>query len=104
MFQPKGTIPAMSNAERQRQFRERNPGYYGRLHRQRRARVKACAAQLAIAESLAKAAQQERVLSLVAKPMLCLPAPAVVFPVLPTREEIAARAEQRELQALAANR
>jgi hypothetical protein len=27
----------MSNAERQRRFRERNPGYYGRLHRKRNA-------------------------------------------------------------------
>lgn len=28
--------PPVSNAERQRQFRERNPGYYGRLHAKRR--------------------------------------------------------------------
>ncbi len=34
----------MSNAERQRQFRERNPGYYGRLHRKRRAEAEAYAA------------------------------------------------------------
>ena len=27
----------MSNTERQRQFRQRNPGYYGRLHAKRRA-------------------------------------------------------------------
>lgn len=31
----------MSNAERQRRFRERNPGYYGRLHRKRNAAIKA---------------------------------------------------------------
>jgi hypothetical protein len=29
--------PPMSNAERQRRFRQRNPGYYGRLHRTRNA-------------------------------------------------------------------
>ena len=34
---------AMSNAERQREFRERNPGYYQRLHAERRAAVKALA-------------------------------------------------------------
>jgi hypothetical protein len=31
----------MSNTERQRRFRERNPGYYGRLHARKRARSKA---------------------------------------------------------------
>ena len=33
--------PPMSNAERQRQFRKRNPGYYGRLHRARNAAIDA---------------------------------------------------------------
>lgn len=33
--------PPMSNTERQRRFRERNPGYYGRLHRRRSAMVTA---------------------------------------------------------------
>jgi hypothetical protein len=33
----------MSNAERQRQFRERHPGYYARLHARRRAGEKAAA-------------------------------------------------------------
>jgi hypothetical protein len=31
----------MSNTERQRRFRERNPGYYQRLHAKRRAEVEA---------------------------------------------------------------
>ncbi|MGI9013721.1 MAG: hypothetical protein ACR2GY_05655 [Phycisphaerales bacterium] len=31
----------MSNTERQRQFRERNPGYYGRLHRKRKEQAEA---------------------------------------------------------------
>jgi len=39
----------MSNAERQRQFRERNPGYYARLHAKRRAAVRAMAAARAAA-------------------------------------------------------
>jgi hypothetical protein len=34
-----------SNAERQREFRERNPGYYGRLHARRRAEINAAVAQ-----------------------------------------------------------
>src|SRR4051794_36702573 len=33
----------MSNTERQRQFRQRNPGYYGRLHRKYRAEAEAFA-------------------------------------------------------------
>jgi len=33
-------VPAMTNTERQRQFRKRNPGYYGRLHAKRRAQSK----------------------------------------------------------------
>jgi hypothetical protein len=46
--------PPMSNAERQRQFRERNPGYYGRLHRKRKAEVMALiAARTAAAEAMA---------------------------------------------------
>ena len=32
--------PAMSNAERQRRFRQRNPGYYARLQAARRAAAK----------------------------------------------------------------
>ena len=55
----------MSNIERQRQFRERNPGYYGRLHRKRNAEILALrAARMAAAEAV------------VAKPEpLMLPAP-----------------------------
>ena len=40
-------VPAMSNTERQRQFRERNPGYYGRLHAKRRVTLRAMAMQQA---------------------------------------------------------
>jgi hypothetical protein len=38
-FQPKGMHAAMTNTQRQREFRRRNPGYYQRLHAQRRAGV-----------------------------------------------------------------
>jgi hypothetical protein len=71
--------PPMSNAERQRLFRERNPGYYGRLHARQRARVKALAAQRAAVAQL-----------LAVKPTpLMLPAP-VVIPVIPGLNAIAA--------------
>jgi hypothetical protein len=57
--------PPVSNTERQRQFRERNPGYYGRLHRKRQAELVAMMqqAQLSAASSAAQA------------PLLMLPAP-----------------------------
>jgi len=42
----------MSNTERQREFRERNPGYYGRLHRQRLAEEQALAAAQAAAATV----------------------------------------------------
>src|SRR5688500_12239052 len=45
--------PPMSNAERQRHFRERNPGYYGRLHAKRRAAVRALATARAAASATA---------------------------------------------------
>lgn len=55
----------MSNCERQRLFRERNPGYYGRLHRKRKAEMLAMrAARLATAA---------------AKQPLMLPAPMEQF-------------------------
>ena len=77
----------VSNTERQRQFRERNPGYYGRLHRRQNAEMEARIAARAAAEAAAK----ERVEAAVPvegapvpwalpmpKPMLCLPAPRPV--------------------------
>ena len=79
MFQVRGSHPPTSNTERQREFRRRNPGYYGRLHAQRRARVKALAAhRAAIAQLLA------------VKPTpLMLPAP-VEIPVIPGMNTILA--------------
>jgi hypothetical protein len=60
--------PPISNAERQRQFRERNPGYYGRLHAKRRAALRAFTAQKNAAAQ-AMAARREQLL---------LPAPVEV--------------------------
>jgi len=73
----------MSNAERQRRFRERNPGYYGRLHRRRRAGEKA-AATLITAGAQATAMKPEQ---------LALPAPveAIEIPgmnTIPTMQQL----------------
>ncbi|MEX0774383.1 MAG: hypothetical protein WD042_01580 [Phycisphaeraceae bacterium] len=59
----------VSNTERQRQFRARNPGYYGRLHAKRRAVIQARVAQMI---ALRQAMAVERV-------PLALPAPAVMI-------------------------
>jgi hypothetical protein len=78
----------MSNAERQRRFRERNPGYYGRLHARRRAEAKAAVAQrLAMAQAVA-----------VRREPLMLPAPVELLEIpglnaipatMPGRERVA---------------
>src|SRR5688572_1064043 len=49
-MQFRGDHPPMTGAERQAAFRRRNPGYYQRLHAQRRAAVKERLAQLNAAE------------------------------------------------------
>lgn len=61
----------MSNTERQRQFRERNPGYYQRLHAKRRAAIKAGLAALRVRE-------QEQAMAVRREPLM-LPAPAVTI-------------------------
>jgi len=71
-FQPRGSHPPVSNTERQRQFRERNPGYYARIQAKKRAASKAYVAamqerQRAMAAMLAKSRQ------------LLLPAPVELF-------------------------
>lgn len=62
--------PSTSNTQRQREFRERNPGYYGRLHRRKRAAIQAEMARIALAA---------QALAVAPKPLLMLPAPAEVF-------------------------
>jgi hypothetical protein len=64
----------MSNYQRQVAFRQRNPGYYGRLHRRRRAEAQA----LGVAMEMAKAAAMAPALRAAMpapKPVLMLPAP-----------------------------
>jgi hypothetical protein len=78
----------VSNTERQREFRERNPGYYGRLHRKRKAEIEAHIAARKAAE-LALAEQQLP---------LFLPAPVEATPTAtPVRLALPAPVEQVEL-------
>lgn len=53
VFYPRGYFPATTNAERQRDFRKRNPDYYRLLHAKRRAAVKAYGEKRREAERLA---------------------------------------------------
>jgi hypothetical protein len=95
VFYPRGYFPPVSNTERQREFRERNPGYYQRLHAKRRAEAKALAAERAVAA--------EVILTLpVPTWRLALPAP-VVDPLLIELNALAAKhAEARKEHSLAA--
>ena len=76
----------MSNTERQRQFRERNPGYYQRLHAKRRAQARAMLAAARV-EAQAQAAVVVR-----AEPLM-LPAPVEV-PLIPGLNAIPATLEE----------
>jgi hypothetical protein len=59
--------PPKTNAQRQREFRERNPGYYQRLHAKRRTMI---------AASLAQRRESEAAMAVMfAKLPLMLPAP-----------------------------
>ena len=62
VFYPRGYFPPVSNTERQREFRRRNPDYYRRLQAKRRAALRAYGATRAIVAAWAK-------------PPLMLPAP-----------------------------
>lgn len=99
----------MSNTERQRLFRERNPGYYGRLHRKRNAGIKQMLKQQRIAiqakaqaeyQALKKAALQAEAKFAIVNQLppisRMLPAPP---PVDPLMMEIAALAEKRKAEA-----
>ena len=102
----------MSNTERQRRFRERNPGYYGRLHRKRNAPLKAMLERLwaeANAKRQAESKAQAEALAQ-AKAMIAsfnrvpvnrmLPAPTID----PLASEIAAMAERKARAAVACER
>jgi hypothetical protein len=74
-----------SNTERQRQFRERNPGYYGRLHRRQKAEIDArlAAKALAAAEVAVTVTRREPLMLLAPVEMIEIPGmnviPAVPF-------------------------
>lgn len=72
-FYPRGTFPATSNTQRQREFRERNPGYCGRLHRRQKAEVDAIIAAQKAAAQVAAQVQVEAVTP------LALPAPVMTL-------------------------
>lgn len=90
-----------SNAERQREFRKRNPGYEARRKAAQRARTKAFLEAMRAAER-AKAAEQAAAAETVALPspavviqphkQLALPAPVEPLFVIPTLAEIRERA------------
>src|SRR5687767_10347705 len=79
-------VPTMSNAERQRKFRESHPGYFRKYHARKRAMAKAVRARmLAEAQAAADAAKAARA----TRPLLMLPAP-VELPVIPGLNSIGA--------------
>ncbi len=83
----------MSNTERQRKFRERNPGYYAHLQAQRRAPIKAARAKLKAMQAELFAAQLAMA---VKREPLMLPAPVEMIEIpgmttidaIPTREPL----------------
>lgn len=99
-FFPKGSFHAVSNTERQRAFRQRNPGYYGRLHRKRKAEL---LAHRAAVVALEKQRALEAARALPAKLPLMLPAPGessfISFESLfqlPVREKVLVATEDTE--------
>ncbi len=93
-FIPRGTYPPVSNTERQRQFRQRNPDYYRLLQAKRRAPIKAArAARRAAQHALAAEARAA------VRTPLALPAPIMTIP-LPTRLALPAPVEELILPAL----
>jgi hypothetical protein len=98
--------PPMTNAQRQAAFRKRNPGYYQRLHAQRRAVLKAMMeqrlaaerAERAAAEAMAQATPEPAILALpVPTFRLALPAP-VVDPTLLALNELAEKLAARRAE------
>jgi len=76
--------PPKSNAQRQREFRERNPGYYQRLHAKRRADVDA-----RLLATQAAAPQASRAPLLLPAPVETIEIPGMTIPAIGQREAIA---------------
>ena len=95
--------PRMSNAERQRQFRLRNPGYYGRLHRRRRAATKAAALEVTKALAAQFLTAKQAAAEAVQRQPLLLPAPveAIEIPGMSTIPTMAAIRAMAEIPVLA---
>jgi hypothetical protein len=91
---PRGSIPPMSNTDRQRRFRAEHPGYYQRLHARQRAE---CKARLAARAEAARAAVSiPSLLDRVRAQPLMLPAPVeeLIFPALQEREHALLKSPQ----------
>ena len=78
-------VPAMTNTERQRKFRERNPGYYQRLHARRKAEIDA----MCMAMNQAAVSVEEKV-------VLCLPAPVVELSIFDLIRDLQKQSEARD--------
>ena len=73
--------PPMSNIERQRRFRERHPGYYGRYHANYRARIKANVVAIAMAtETMGETVQPLALPPMVVRLALPAPVETIVIP------------------------
>jgi hypothetical protein len=98
MLKPAPPIP---NVERQRQFRERNPGYYRKYYaRKKSIRLAAVAQRKALALANAAPAAAEVVPAFAEPLMLPAPVEPLVLPglnAIPTREQLAAQAEREIL-------
>lgn len=92
-------VAPMSNTERQRRFRERHPGYYGRLHRKRKAASKAMLAQRwAEARAQAQAEAQASLATAKTVPLMLPPGAPVLDPLA---SKIAALAESLKARSAA---
>ncbi len=81
--------PPMSNSQRQRAFRDRNPDYYRELHAKRRAEARAGVMAMQMETAINIAIEETQTV----KEPLALPAPAITFEfpginAWPTRESI----------------
>ena len=82
-------VPPASNAERQRAFRERNPGYYGRLHAKQRAATKAMLAEMnAAAQAIVTAARREPLMLPAPVEVLEIPGMNAIPATMPVREAV----------------
>jgi hypothetical protein len=88
-FIPYGSRTAMSNAERQRDFRRRNPDYYRIVHAKRRAKVKAYrAAMLAAAQEQVVVTRREPLMLPAPVKQILIPGMNAIPAMMPVREAV----------------